>query len=303
MAIWSAFKLIALSAAILVAFAGFFRLLRTVGRHAAEPCCCSCGYCVRGLSAMVCPECGADLSTVGYCPEGARVPVSRPIWSAVWVGLWSLALLVPTFFVSIVIAHTVWPCTVTRYTSLTVTLEPDRLNASVTMAASGSTAVWVRPWLSSREIPIPICVTFSLSVPQSPRLEIDVPPGDWRVVDSTGRTLEDGKAFDAHTVERWLTAGGYDVQGFPASFCASFCDWIPSCTTHHLRVGRFFYEQRGSIKNLVPGPNGIRTRPLWYAEILLMLPWIPVWWWGCRRIRRGYPQMGVKPRTMAEMPV
>ncbi len=298
MGTWSAFKLIALSAAILVAFACLFRWLRTVGRHAAEPCCCSCGYCVRGLSALLCPECGADLSTVGYYPEGMRVPVSRPIWSAVWVGLWSLALLVPAYLVSLVIADMVCPRAVAVQRRLTVTLEPDRLHASVTMAASGSAVVWG----GSREMPIPICVTFSLSVAQSPRLETNVPTGDWRVVDPTGRTLEDGKAFGTHAVERWLTAAGYDVRGFPDSFCASFCDWIPSCTIHSLRLGRFFYEQRSSIKSPAPGPSLIRTRLLWHSDVFLMLPWLAVWWWGRRRILRGYPQTGIKPRTLADMP-
>lgn len=298
MGIWSAFKLIALSAAILVAFACLFRWLRTIGRHAAEPCCCSCGYCVRGLSAMVCPECGADLSTVGYYPEGMRVPVSRPIWSAVWVGLWSLALLVPTCLVSLVIADMVCPRTVARLHRLTVTLEPDRLHAPVSMATSGSAVVWGK----STEMPIPICATFSLSVPQSPRLETDVPPGDWRLVDPAGRTVDSGKSFDAHAIERWLTAAGYDVRAFPDSFCASFCDWIPSCTTHSFRVGRFFFEQRGSIKSVAPGPNILRTRFPWYSEALPMLPWLAVWWWGYRRILRGYPQTGIKPRTLADMP-
>jgi hypothetical protein len=298
MGIWLAFKFIAISAAILVAFACAFRWLRTVGARAAEPYCCSCGYCVRGLSAMICPECGADLSTVGYYREGTRRPVSRPMWSAVWVGLWSLVLLVPTVLVSVVIADMVCPHTVAVQARTTVTLEPDRLQASVTMATSGSTVVWQR----SREIPIPVRVTFSFSVPQSPRLEIVVPAGDWRVVDPAGGTLEDGKAFGAHAVERWLTVAGYDVRGFPDSFCASFCDWIPSCTTHSLRVGRFFYEQRGSIKSVAPGPSVTRWRYLWHSDALPMLPWLAVWWWGCRRIRRGYPQIGIKPLTMDQMP-
>jgi hypothetical protein len=298
MSIWLAFKLIAISAATLVAFAGLFRLLRTVGPRATEPCCSSCGYCVRGLSAMVCPECGADLSTVGYYPQGMRVPVSRPLWSAVWIGLWSLALLVPTLLVSFVTADMVGPRTVVVQRKLTATLEPDRLRTSVTMAASGSAVVWGR----SAETSIPICVTFSLGVPQTPHLEIDVPPGDWRVIDPTGRTLEDGKAFGPHTIKRWLTAAGYNVPSFPDSFCASLCDWVSLYTARSSSGGSISAERRASIKSISAGPNFVGTRLLWHSDVLLMLPWVAVWWWGCRRIRCGYPQTGIKPHTMADMP-
>jgi hypothetical protein len=149
---------------------------------------------------------------------------------------------------------------------------------------------------------MPVRVTFSLSAAQSPRLETDVPTGDWRVVDPTGRTLEDGRTFDAHAIERWLTVAGCDVRAFPDSFCASFCDWLPSCTTRSLRVGRFFYEQRGSIKTSTGGTTLWRARSLWHLDVLLMLPWLAVWWWGCRRIRRGYPRTGIKPQTLSEMP-
>jgi hypothetical protein len=313
MGIWLAFKLIALSAATLVAFACAFRLLCTVGPRAAEPCS-SCGYCVRGLSAMVCPECGADLSTVGYYPEGVRAPVSRPTWSAVWVGLWSLALLVPTLLVSHMITDMVCPCTVVVQANQTVTLQPDRLHASVTMTASGSALAWgkarahvVRVTLLEAEqgrTPIPFFATLSLSVPQSPRLEIEVPPGDWRLVDGTGGTLEDGKAFDARAIERWLTVAGYDVRSLPDWLCASFCDWIPSYKIWSSRGRRLSREQAGSLlkSKSITGTNSIRIRTPWYSTALPMLPWLAVWWWGCRRIRRGYPQIGIKPLTMDQMP-
>ncbi len=55
-----------------------------VNDRSGEPRCGQCGYIVRGLSELNCPECGADLREVGI--HHAR---RSPTWW--WVFLWSLA--------------------------------------------------------------------------------------------------------------------------------------------------------------------------------------------------------------------
>ena len=49
----------------------------------AEPACGACGYSVRGLSTMICPECGSDLREVGIVPP-AKSPAKdrKPVQGA-----------------------------------------------------------------------------------------------------------------------------------------------------------------------------------------------------------------------------
>src|SRR5205823_12220816 len=49
-----------------------------------EPVCGQCGYCVRGLAGMICPECGSDLREVGILTPGAARPISKLGRVVVW---------------------------------------------------------------------------------------------------------------------------------------------------------------------------------------------------------------------------
>ena len=41
-------------------------------QNRSEPVCGHCGYCVRGISQLICPECGSDLREVGIVAPNAR---------------------------------------------------------------------------------------------------------------------------------------------------------------------------------------------------------------------------------------
>jgi hypothetical protein len=55
-----------------------------------EPSCAKCGYPVRGLSGMTCPECGADFRL-----HGIATPAMRLMRSAFFIALWTLLLPIP----------------------------------------------------------------------------------------------------------------------------------------------------------------------------------------------------------------
>src|SRR5262245_27162203 len=74
-----------LSVAFAVAF--FFRRAFSPAARAArvtEPSCGSCGYCVRGLEGMICPECGSDLREVGILTPGEQKPMSMKMRLIFW---------------------------------------------------------------------------------------------------------------------------------------------------------------------------------------------------------------------------
>jgi hypothetical protein len=53
----------------------------------AEPSCGRCGYCVRGLESMICPECGSDLRKVGILTPGTLKPPGRSEQLLRWMGV------------------------------------------------------------------------------------------------------------------------------------------------------------------------------------------------------------------------
>ena len=70
-----------------------------------EPSCGHCGYCVRGLPGLVCPECGSDLREVGILTKDftRKSPnLSRPV-------LWTLALPGLALLISLLLLGTVLP--------------------------------------------------------------------------------------------------------------------------------------------------------------------------------------------------
>src|SRR5690349_8886016 len=68
MRVWMLFSPLALLILFMVAVAGIagagWRRARR-GEIRTEPRCASCGYNTRGLTSLICPECGTDLREVG----------------------------------------------------------------------------------------------------------------------------------------------------------------------------------------------------------------------------------------------
>jgi len=80
-------------------------------RGGALPACGRCGYAVKGLTALSCPECGGDLREVGITTPRSR----QKLTPLVFVMLWTLLLPIPVLAISWVVAATIGP-TETRLT-------------------------------------------------------------------------------------------------------------------------------------------------------------------------------------------
>lgn len=88
------------------------RPLRT--KRPALPSCGQCGYIVRGIGSLNCPECGADLREVGIVVERPR---NRRFRLVQFLVLWTLVMPLPAICISAVVAAA-WP----RQYSSTTTL-------------------------------------------------------------------------------------------------------------------------------------------------------------------------------------
>jgi hypothetical protein len=71
----------------------------------ADPTCGQCGYCVRGISTLTCPECGSDLREVGIIPPNKRIFGSKTIKLI----LWTFAAPPLAALISILLLFTVLP--------------------------------------------------------------------------------------------------------------------------------------------------------------------------------------------------
>src|SRR5437868_14823886 len=66
------------------------------GRISADPRCGKCGYIVRGIATLTCPECGSDLREVGIdtgkasAPSWVAIPVLAILWS---IALWLVVMM------------------------------------------------------------------------------------------------------------------------------------------------------------------------------------------------------------------
>jgi hypothetical protein len=71
----------------------------------AAPICGKCGYCVRGISELTCPECGSDLREVGIFPANQKRLASRSLKLIAW----SIAFPLLAVGLSLLLLYTVLP--------------------------------------------------------------------------------------------------------------------------------------------------------------------------------------------------
>ncbi len=162
----------------------FFLRRRRRDLPGAEPVCGKCGYCVKGLTTFVCPECGSDLREVGIIRSqlNAGVKTQRPWWPAFgWILGWSVAIGCVAVVLTVAVANWVWPVRWTRSVTLDLRAAGDRYRIDV--AGVSVQSVWgTARVIESAALP-PTTVSVAIRGPKLPpvRLAVD---GSGRIVDS-----------------------------------------------------------------------------------------------------------------------
>ncbi|MEA2711092.1 MAG: hypothetical protein QOF78_3693 [Phycisphaerales bacterium] len=167
----------------------------------ADPACGKCGYCVRGLAELTCPECGSDLREVGILAPGLRKPTSTPMRLFAWTALAAGPALVFALVGASYLAP--WQAVATR--NRAIFIQSPTIMETIQVQQQGRRKMIGRPRYNE---PVPLqTMTLSLRSPRtSDDMTVDLATGAARYADTAGKTITG--AFDASFIAAWLNANG-----------------------------------------------------------------------------------------------
>lgn len=248
--------------------------------------CGGCGYCVRGIEGLTCPECGSDLREVGIVTPGNRRSVSQ--WWA-YVALWTLALPFPALVLSMALLWTVIPFSQTTRAQRVVFLQEPYLNA--TLQISGMRRDWRPPLADQNPAPPDALQVRELSKGIS--LEIDLRTGAYSYRQTDGKVIRRSSGFNGGVLADWLGTGGIDpTDQRVRALCDLAYPAIAEIAQGAAIANRFIPFNDPTGRQLgIAHPAFIFTQrgePHPAVAVLLVLFWLMVWIYGMRRIARRY---------------
>lgn len=172
---------------------------RAVGSPAG-PACGRCGYCVRGIPGIVCPECGSDLREVGIVTANSRASMST--WGRAI--LWTLALPLPALAITWLLLVTVAPFSQMRKVMRVVFFQAPYLNK--TIDAFGAERPW-QPTILGPGRTVPGALRL---YDQQSRIAMDVnlATGAYSYRDKNGTWVRKPGGLNGAAIADWLAAGG-----------------------------------------------------------------------------------------------
>jgi hypothetical protein len=261
---------------------------------ADESTCGRCGYCVRGIDGLTCPECGSDLREVGILPANYR----RPLGPAMKMLLWSVALPIPALLLSILMIQTVLPFCLTQKVSRVIFCQAPALNTIVQLSAEKR--LW-QPVLMSPPPTAPDVVHLS-DTNHGLDLEVNLSTGAYSYLRKDGSIINQPAGFNGAVLAGWFALAGVST-GDPQA--RQLCDQVYAAI-HEVWQGNsghftYFNDARG-VNIGVAHPSftfTVRDEPSKVVVALLVVAWIGVWFYGLRRIRRRGGFFFAAPRISA----
>jgi hypothetical protein len=252
---------------------------------AAEPACGQCGYCVRGIEGLICPECGSDLREVGIVTPGNRRA------SSVWLklGLWTLALPVPALLISLLLLRTVIPFSRTTKVQRVIFLDPPYLHT--TLEVSGVERHW-RPVMADPNPGTPQTLRIE-ELTKGTIIQVDLKAGAYAYRDSAGGIVQHASGFNGGVLADWLANAGCNPKDLRVrQLCDSAYAAINEVPQGPKVANKFTH---------LAGPPGTPTgtaHPAFFWTVydephpaviaVLALAWLSLWIYGMRRIARRH---------------
>lgn len=169
-----------------------------------EPACGKCGYCVRGIEGLTCPECGSDLREVGILTGPHRRPVAP--WA--YAALWTLALPVGALLISLLLMRTVLPFSrTTKVQRVMFFSAPPYLFTTVNV--SGASREW-QPALANRT-PAPPQVLQLHDLPSGRSMQVDMKTGAYSYRKKNGTTVQRSSGMNGGVLADWLGTCGFNA--------------------------------------------------------------------------------------------
>jgi hypothetical protein len=258
--------LVLLLVALIVGVVVVVLLAASRRKRVAQPSCGACRYPVAGLEVLRCPECGADLRTVGILTPANSGP-SRRMIATLLVVAWTLVLPVPAIYATMIVgrAVTIWT------TSATATMTPRAPSHpyTVDVMVTGSHPPWAVSFDEAR------ITAIGPGGQRSAALGVHL-DGDRAVLPAADGQPERSGPFDAAIVQAWMDRAGVGAaEGSVDPIAASgeaqgIVDTVRSlAATSAAATGPAFSSV--SVRS-----SSRRALPLWFPPVAIAF-WLAVW--------------------------
>jgi hypothetical protein len=178
---------------------------------AADPRCGQCGYIVRGIASLTCPECGSDLREVGI--DVGRAAAYRPRWWIV-VGLafvWSVGVFAAWQIVAEQVRRGT-PSVVTATRSVAMNGPRSKAYAGVSFRAVGEHPTGSPAAADAGSATPAAVVTLFTGDGRAHKLTADLDKDTYQYVAADGRTVGPRPGLSAGGVVAWMADAGLNLQ-------------------------------------------------------------------------------------------
>lgn len=255
-----------------------------------EPRCGQCGYVVRGIMSLTCPECGGDLREVGI-DTGKTY---RPTWAAVagLAVLWSI-LFWPVAMMANDMLRQALPRWVAIRHAVRMQSPKSGAYAQASLDATGVHRIGAPP-SPGTDTP-DVLVTLNTAQGQFTTLSADLRTGKYRYTTPDGRTVEPADALNTSGVLNWMAAAGIDsAQPAVVAEASEVLSHARAASRPGPYGGGWSTSGSGSIfQTFVQGSDswsGTEIRSTWpnvVLPVMGVLLWLVGLWWIAARFGPG----------------
>ena len=283
---------------------------RRLRRDRDLPICGQCGYAVRGVQTLICPECGSDLREVGIIAAG-KLPNWRPWPGAVTrFTLWTLLFLIGGSVIGSVIDSYFVPEHVQSYASVDFAAPSTSPLESANIAQRKTVYRWPI-WMGIAEPGFEVPIDVRVFVTGGRELHAQVTPDlqTHRLLEPTP-TAWQSRPLDAAAVDAWWSQAGLTMSN---PILPQMRDELLTGLNELRLVTQLPYPYNGGQGDTVLGGPGVRgfydkrgpmvgvgmdRAGVPHAMFVLVLVLGAVWvWGGLRIIRHGTLS---KPASLAD---
>jgi hypothetical protein len=167
-------------------------------QNLTEPVCGKCRYCVRGITSLVCPECGSDLREVGIIAPNAALPLPNYAKAI----FWTLFLPIPAFLLSWLMLVTILPYSVTRKVHRMIFCQQSYMN--VTLQVFGTERL-PAPALAS-QVPPPFDEITIYDPASQNSMVVHLSTGAYTSL-KINRLVQQPSGFNSSAIVQWVSGG------------------------------------------------------------------------------------------------
>jgi hypothetical protein len=249
----------------------------------SEPICGKCGYCVRGITSLTCPECGSDLREVGIITPNTPLPLPKYVKAI----FWTLLLPVAGFLLSMLMLATILPYAVTRKVNRVVFCQQTYMNTTLQVFATQRLSA---PALAKQAPPAFDEVTM-----------FDQSTGNTMVAHLTtgayvslkgNRLAQSASGFNSSVIAQWASS---PITNANDPRVKTMCDGVYAAITETAtgnagKITPILDASGKQIGNAQPARSWVvhdEPHPAVIAGLCVF--WLAIWLYGIRRIfaRRG----------------